>query len=90
MLFKNDSNELKKKKPLYVILSEVEISPSEERGEIKERKRRRDLRTNLGGFLQKMLLPFDKPPKVIARSRFALWLALLRRYSLHRSSTSSG
>jgi hypothetical protein len=34
-----------------VILSDVEISLSEERGEIASRKAMRDLVTNLGGFL---------------------------------------
>ena len=37
-----------------VILSEVEVSPSEERGETKAPKRRRDLVTSFGGFLSQM------------------------------------
>ena len=41
--------------PLYVILSPVEVSPSEERGETEERMRRGDLRTNLRGLPKKML-----------------------------------
>ena len=42
---------------------EVEVSPSEERGETEERMRRRDLRTSLGGLPRKMLHPVKKTTK---------------------------
>ena len=43
--------------PLYVILSEVEVFLSEERGKTEERQRRRDLRTNFGSSLHRCYIP---------------------------------
>ena len=52
-----------------VILSEVEVSPSEERGETKAPKRRRDLVTSLGGLPKECNIYCRKPPRFQTRSR---------------------
>ena len=71
-----------------VILSEVEVSPSEERGETKAPKRRRDLVTSLGGFLYRCNIQYGKPPKFARRSHRRCRSSVLYRYSLNKTSTS--
>ena len=53
---------------LYVILSEVELLLSEERGRSARRKPPRDLVTNLGGLLRGCNIFCGKPPKFVRRS----------------------
>ena len=62
-----------------VILSGVELSPSEKRGESKAPKRRRDLVWNFGGFLMGCYISNSKPPKLVKRSRRRIRSSVLDR-----------
>ncbi len=75
----HENNEIK---PLYVILSEVEVSPSEERGETKAPRRRRDLVWNFGVFLHRCNIHNKSHPNsfgdpIVANApRFCLFASL--------------
>ena len=80
----------KQTKSLYVILSGVELSPSEERGESASHKAKRDLVTTLGGFLVGCYICRGKPPKLVRRSLRRFGASVFPRSSLEKTSTSSG
>ena len=62
------ANEYKPITPLSVILSVVELLPSEERGKSASHKAKRDLAWNLGGFFTGCNIHFGKTQKFVRRS----------------------